>query len=234
MLEAYVRLHELGHALAARRFGIKTRDITLLPIGGLARLEKMPDKPQQEMWVAIAGPLVNVVIAAVLFVILALTNALEPVTNLTVTQGSFLERLMMVNVTLVLFNLIPAFPMDGGRVLRSILWTITGNLRRATRWASIVGQGIAWLLILAGIDIVFGGDIPFLGSGFVNGLWIAFIGWFLNSAAIQSYQQLVVHDILETVPVSRVMRVCLSCRDQMNPLRTKFRKPFWSRLNILC
>ncbi len=110
------------------------------------------------------------------------------------------------NILLAIFNSIPGFPLDGGRVLRSILWAITGNLRQATRWASRVGQLIAWLFILAGIMMIFGAQIPLLGEGFINGLWLAFIGWFLNSAAEQSYQQVVIQDLLHGVPVARLMR----------------------------
>jgi CBS domain-containing protein len=110
-------------------------------------------------------------------------------------------------VTLGIFNLIPGFPLDGGRVLRSILWAATDNLRRATRWAAWVGQAIAWLMIMAGIAMTFGVQIPFFGTGLGGGLWLAFIGWFLNSASAQSYQQLVIHDVLEGVSVSRMMRV---------------------------
>ena len=105
-----------------------------------------------------------------------------------------------------IFNLIPGFPLDGGRVLRSILWAITDNLTQATRWASFVGQGVAWLFIGAGIAMAFGIRLPFFGEGLISGLWLAFIGWFLNSASSRSYQQVLVEDLLEDVPVSRIMR----------------------------
>ena len=114
-------LHEFGHALAARAFGIPTPDITLLPIGGVARLQRMPDKPWQELIVAIAGPLVNVVIAAALIFFLGRPADLENVEQVQQPGVGMLAKLASVNVMLVLFNLIPAFPMDGGRVLRSLL-----------------------------------------------------------------------------------------------------------------
>ncbi len=116
-----VRLQEFEHALTAKKYGIKTLDIILLPIGGVARLERMPEDPKQELWVALAGPAVNVLIAFIIFLILFLTGSPIPLVNTDFFTDSFLANLMALNIILVVFNMLPAFPMDGGRVLRALL-----------------------------------------------------------------------------------------------------------------
>jgi len=145
-----VLLHEFGHTLTARAFGIGTRDITLLPIGGISRIEKMPDKPGQELAVALAGPAVNVGIAGLLFVYLLQTNSWVPLDKLALTQGSLVERVLLANISLLLFNLLPAFPMDGGRALRALLacWV---NYGQATRIAAGVGQVFAVIFGFVGL-----------------------------------------------------------------------------------
>jgi Zn-dependent protease len=184
-----VVLHEYGHALTARRYGIKTRDITLYPIGGVARLERMPDKPIEEFWVALMGPAVNVVIAAVLFAYLFVTNSMVPLTHLTLTSGSFPERLMTVNITLVLFNLIPAFPMDGGRLLRALL-AMRMDYVRATQVAANIGQGLAFIFGFIGLF-----NNPFL-------LFIAFFVWI---GASQEASMVQMKNSLSGIPVTRAM-----------------------------
>lgn len=145
-----VLLHEFGHAFAARAYGIRTPDITMLPIGGLARLERMPDKPSEELVVALAGPAVNVVIALVLFGLLGSQAVVTAAEEFNDPRVPLLAKLALVNVTLVLFNLIPAFPMDGGRVLRALL-AMKLSYARATQIAARVGQGLAFVFGFIGL-----------------------------------------------------------------------------------
>src|SRR5262249_17015606 len=142
-----VVLHEFGHAFAAKAFGINTPDITLLPIGGVARLERMPEEPVQELIIAVAGPLVNVVIALGLFVAGGSQALLNPS---SVEGGGLVAQLLTINIMLVLFNLLPAFPMDGGRVLRALLATRM-SYARATQVAANVGQGFAFVFGFIGL-----------------------------------------------------------------------------------
>jgi Zn-dependent protease len=182
-----VVLHELGHALAARRYGIVTRDITLLPIGGVARMERMPDDPRQELWVALAGPAVNVVIVLVL---LALARASATPAEISLTSPSFVGRMIAVNVLLVLFNLLPAFPMDGGRVLRALLATRM-EYTHATHVAATIGQVMALLFVLVGLV----GRNPIL-------VFIAFFVWI---GAAQEASLVQMKHSLAGIPVSRAM-----------------------------
>ncbi|WP_371060163.1 site-2 protease family protein [Rhodosalinus sp. 5P4] len=149
-LFACVVAHEFGHALTARRYGIRTPDITLLPIGGLARLESMPEKPGQEILVALAGPAVNVAIWAILVVVLGAETDLEKLAQIEHTTEGFLGRLALVNLFIAVFNLLPAFPMDGGRVFRATL-SIFMDRVRATRVAATGGQVLAFALGLLGL-----------------------------------------------------------------------------------
>jgi Zn-dependent protease/predicted transcriptional regulator len=182
-------LHELGHALAARRYGIQTLDITLLPIGGVARMERLPEDPRQELVVALAGPAVNVAIVVLLSVLLAPTILLGAFQPPHWAGGGFLRQLLLVNVWLVLFNLIPAFPMDGGRVLRALLARRL-DYARATRIAARVGQGLAVGFALVGV--------------FTNPLLI-FVALFVWTGAAAEAGMVQLKSDLGGVPLGRVM-----------------------------
>ena len=197
-----VVLHELGHALTARRFGIATRDIVLLPIGGVARLERMPEKPGQEMLVAVAGPAVNVVIAALVVLLMTLTGRPPGLARL---DGGLLETLLLVNVLMVLFNLIPAFPMDGGRVLRALLAMRLPYLR-ATKIASAVGQGAALLLGVAGLF-------------YLHNWMLAFVALFVFLAAGEERALVQTRTSLTGLPVRAAMLTDFRHLEAGEPLR---------------
>ncbi len=209
-----VLAHEMAHSLVAQSQGLPVRRITLFLFGGVSNIEREPPSPKSEFLIAIVGPVTSVVLGLIFILISGVSmeavvstggQGMEALANLS-PLTTMLLWLGPINLILGVFNMVPGFPLDGGRILRSILWSATGSLRRATRWASYVGQGIAWLMIGSGIAMVFGVQIPFFGSGLVSGLWLAFIGWFLHSASVQGYQQVVVRDILEGIPVERMMK----------------------------
>ena len=209
-----VLAHELSHALVGRRYGISIGRITLFIFGGIAELAGEPRSWRAELSMAIAGPMTSIVLGAV-FLLLAMGMAGPLPTDMQHLESwlaglgsvpTLLLWLGQVNIVLALFNLVPGFPLDGGRVLRAALWGITGNLRRATRWASMGGQVVAWLLMGMGIAMILGADVPLFGSGAAAGLWLTFIGWFLNNAALMSYRQLLLQETLQAVHVQRLMR----------------------------
>lgn len=188
-LFACIVLHEFGHALAARRYGIRTRDITLLPIGGLARLERMPKEPRQELLVALAGPLVNLVIALVLGGLLDATGQWHTESGADPLTGPFFQRLVGVNLIIVAFNLLPAFPMDGGRALRAILASRMDYVA-ATQVAANLGQAMAFFFGFVGLL-----TNPFL-------LFIALFVW-IGAAAEASMVQ--INAALAGIPVAQAM-----------------------------
>lgn len=191
LIFAIIILHELGHALAARRYGITTRDITLLPIGGVARLEKMPHDPREELVVAFAGPLVNVVIAASLFLGIAITIGPLGIFDISRAGSDLPVKLFWVNVALVGFNLLPAFPMDGGRVLRALL-ALRLSRERATEIAVNIGHAMALMFGFVGL---MGWASPFL----------VFIALFVWIGADAELQQVRVQAYLRGIPVREVM-----------------------------
>jgi len=190
LLFASVLLHELGHSVLALRENVPVKSITLFIFGGVAQIGREPPTAGAEFRIAIAGPLTSLGLAAVFGGLGALLTDYA----VLATPLAYLGR---INLLLALFNMIPGFPLDGGRVLRAALWQFGGNLRNATRWASRAGQAFAFLFI--GL-----GAIQFLFGGLANGLWFVFIGWYLNSAARASDQQAAVRDVLARVKARNV------------------------------
>jgi Zn-dependent protease/CBS domain-containing protein len=210
-----ILLHELSHSLVAKAYGLPVRRITLFLFGGVSNIEREPQTPKIEFLMAVVGPITSILLGLIFLALAAFSIA-----NAHITDGdpqtmarrlgpvtTLLAWLGPINIILGLFNLIPGFPLDGGRILRSALWSWTKDLRKATAWAAGIGRLTGWLFIAAGIAMGLGARLPFFGTGLISGLWLIFIGWFLNSAAASSYQQTVVRNILEDVPVFRLMRL---------------------------
>jgi Zn-dependent protease len=192
LLFVSVLLHELAHSVVARARGLPVKNITLFIFGGVSNIEKEPGSPGVEFQVAVVGPLTSLLIGALAFLLLFLLGQNSS------ALAAILWYLGYANILLGIFNLIPGFPLDGGRVLRSIVWKINGNLRRATRIVTVVGEIIAYLFILAGIWLFFTGYV-------INGLWIGFIGWFLLSSAQSANSEVMLQSVFRGVTVGEVM-----------------------------
>ncbi len=190
-----VLLHELAHSLVARARGIAVEGITLFIFGGIAQAKEEAERPSDEFLLTIAGPLSSLALAAGFYGIALLGDAL----GITDAIVAIPETLAYLNLALAIFNMVPGFPLDGGRIFRSVVWAATGDLERATRWATWGGRAFGVLLIL------WGGWLLVNGAS-LQGLWSAFIGWFLATAAASSYRQFQLRQLLSRIPVSRVMR----------------------------
>ena len=189
-----ILLHELGHAVVARARGMPISGITLFLFGGVAELGDEPPSAGTEFLMAIAGPGVSVLLAIV-FWLLAVAGYHGGWPHQIVIVLGYLG---VINALVLVFNLVPAFPLDGGRVLRSILWGMSGNLRKSTYWASLAGRGFAWFLIALGI-------VQFFAGNWLGGIWMGLIGMFLNNAAQSGYQQILVREALQGESVRRFM-----------------------------
>ncbi len=191
---ASVVAHELAHSIVARINGIPVKSITLFIFGGIAQITREATKASAELKMAAAGPACSLVLGGLFGLLWLFSRGIsEPIAAMT-------SWLALVNVILAVFNLIPGFPLDGGRVFRSILWRFTGNYKLSTRIATQVGQGVGYLFILGGISIMF-----LLRGGWFSGLWLIFIGWFLRNTASSSYHQAQWREALREVSASQVM-----------------------------
>ncbi len=191
-----VLLHELGHSIVAQQYKLPVKSITLYIFGGVSEITAEPTTPLPEFVIAFVGPFTSLVLAAFFYLVQLVFSSVAPI-------YAAAKYLAYINLILGLFNLIPGFPLDGGRVFRAIVWGITHNLRRATEIAGLLGQGIAFVFILVGVWLLFQGN-------WINGLWITFIGWFLENAVVGQVQQVRMHDILAGHTVDQVMsRSCV-------------------------
>lgn len=194
LLFTSVLIHEISHSVVARRFGTEVTGITLFLFGGVSQTADEPKSAREEFWMAIVGPIASFVLALIFYA----AGGIGVVAQWPQPVVAVLGYLTLINLLLGIFNLIPGFPLDGGRVLRSAIWYATNNLAKATRYASYSGQAFGYLIIGAGVlDVLYG--------NLIGGLWLVFIGWFLAGAARQSYQQLMMREALSGVRVEQVM-----------------------------
>ena len=191
MLFVSLLLHELGHSLVAKQYGIVAPRITLFVFGGVSEIATEPRSPRVEFWVASAGPIVSFALALIFWELQPFLAHAQPLLALA-------KYLAILNFVLGVFNLVPGFPLDGGRIFRSILWGITGNFGRSSTIAAVTGRAFGFALIFAGAWLVLTGNV-------FNGLWLAFIGWFLEGAAASQDQLQVVKNLLSGHKVSEVM-----------------------------
>jgi Zn-dependent protease/predicted transcriptional regulator len=206
--------HELAHSLVAIRFGLRVRSITLFLLGGVSNIEQEPRSAKVEFATAVVGPLTSIVLGVGFLALAGIATVVQlrdvERAQRTIAQlgpvPTLLAWLGPINVVIGVFNLIPAFPLDGGRVLRSILWGLSGDLPKATLRASAIGQAIGWLFIVAGLAMSFGVKLPLFGVGLASGLWLAFIGWFIRSGAAQASRRLGVDEALAGRTVEELMR----------------------------
>jgi Zn-dependent protease/CBS domain-containing protein len=209
-----ILLHELAHSLVAMRFGLRVRSITLYLFGGVSNIEHEPPSAKSEFSTAIAGPLTSIALGVVFLAFAAIATAFslhdvdsaEAAASRLGPLASLLVWLGPINIVIGLFNLVPAFPLDGGRVLRSILWGVSGDLRTATLRVSAIGQAIGWIFIVTGIAMSFGVRVPLFGVGVASGLWLAFVGWFVRSGAYQAQRRLALDDAMAGHTVGELMR----------------------------
>ncbi|MDD4859030.1 MAG: site-2 protease family protein [Dehalococcoidales bacterium] len=213
LLFVSVLLHELAHSMVATARGMRVQGITLFIFGGVSNIETEPEKPGVEFLMSVVGPLTSLVLAGVFWAIQ------QAVADRSSPPAALLYYLMLINALLAAFNIIPGFPLDGGRVLRSIIWGATGSLTKATNVAATTGRIFGWALIAYGF-------FTLLSGNFLNGIWIAFIGWFLSSAADSSRQEVTMQQHLSGMRVNEVMNTAPECVNQNATVESLVRESF--------
>jgi Zn-dependent protease len=210
-----VLAHELAHSFVARAYGLPARSITLHMFGGVSNIEREPPSPSSELLISLVGPITSFGLGIAMTIIgtaaaaynhvdttvapVEAARSLGPISTLLLWLGP-------VNIVLGVFNLLPGLPLDGGRVLRAILWKASGDVRSATRTSAFIGQLLGWGLVISGIFMFFGFHVPFFGRGGGSGLWLVLLGWFLRAAAVASYRSSILEELMDGVHVADLMR----------------------------